>query len=258
MKEQQNGRKRVGAVIAIVAGVAMLAGGSTFALWSASAVFNASADKITAGNLNLATGDGSTAWDVSVGRTDETTVITDPATSKLDLTFTSQDQATAADANVNSSLQLLGHAVTLGTWLAVPGDTVAVTVPYTITLTGDNLVANLSVDPSTLVSTAKITNMSFALAVFGADGKQVGTVTDVSSSSSTDPLNIAEFQANGQGQSAGVDDQGITTVGTDGTASVTVVLFGYFNSSASGTTDVNMADQLGSLNATLTQVRNAG
>jgi len=262
MKEEQKGRRRAGAIIAIASGVALLAGGSTFALWSASAAFNANSDVITAGNLNLVAGGSSTSWDVSVGRTDETANVTDPATQALDLTFASATDASSAQANVNATNQLMGHSVTLGTWLAVPGDTVAVTMPYTITLTGDNLVADLTVDPSTLVKEANITNMSFALAVFGADGKQVGTTATVSSTSSTTPVNVATFQANGAGQSAGVDDKDasgntITTVGTDGTAAVTLVVFGYFNQTTPDRVDATLADTLGQINATLTQVRNA-
>ena len=121
--------KRRNAVIAAVAGAALLLGGSTYALWSATA--NMDGGTIQSGNLAITAGK-SNAWDVSQDRTD-------------------QDSAwvqTVGTADVPSQfidfMSKTAHAIdSLQDWTMVPGDTVALAFPYKITLDGDNLVAQL-------------------------------------------------------------------------------------------------------------------
>ncbi|MCL1840609.1 MAG: hypothetical protein FWF75_02505, partial [Propionibacteriaceae bacterium] len=143
MKQQQNGRRRATAVVAIAAGVALLAGGSTFALWSTQAQL--AAGTIQSGDLELASNATATSWDVSMGRTDEITPITDSSTNKL--TFTEQTAPTTVNTTGSAGAFIMtGHTITsLTDWSIVPGDTVALVAPYTVTLKGDNLVATLSI-----------------------------------------------------------------------------------------------------------------
>jgi len=122
--------KRRNAVIAAATGALLLVGGSTYALWSATD--GAAGGSITAGNLDLAA-IASNAWDVSSDRTDQTDTVT--------------TEASAADSVTAIALTGApqGHAIAdLADWQIVPGDTVALTFPYKLTLLGDNLVASLT------------------------------------------------------------------------------------------------------------------
>lgn len=96
-------------VIAGIAGLALLTGGTTFALWSD----QASVDGGTIVNGNLAVTADPIAWvDLSPDRTDSP------------------------------------HAIDLNTWRMVPGDIARGTLDLQVTLEGDNLVATLDVDRS--------------------------------------------------------------------------------------------------------------
>ncbi|MBD7918324.1 alternate-type signal peptide domain-containing protein [Cellulomonas sp. Sa3CUA2] len=93
-------------LIAGVAGIALLTGGSTFALWSAQD--SVAGGTITNGDLNV-TAAAALSWvDTSADRTD-------------------------AD-----------HVINLSTWRMVPGDTAEGTVAVDVTLIGDNLAAELA------------------------------------------------------------------------------------------------------------------
>lgn len=96
-------------VIAGLAGLALLSGGATFALWTDTA--SLTGGTITNGNLDVAA-IGTLAWrDVSTDRTDGP------------------------------------HAITnLATWRMVPGDVIEGTQGLGVALEGDNLVASLNVD----------------------------------------------------------------------------------------------------------------
>ena len=255
MKQQQNGRRRATAVVAIAAGVALLAGGSTFALWSASQ--SLATGTIQSGNLALTAGTaGETSWDVSADRSgDEKTDITDGTNN---LTFT----GTTAPANIMTSgtsgaYVLTGHSIpNLANWSIVPGDTVALAVPYQITLTGDNLVANLTIDASKLEPTTDTIGLTYQMALFGADGKQIGNVQSIPTGTSATSITAGTFQsyhdsttnAAGTGYVANA-----TSVSSNGTANVTVVVFANFPSTA--TANMSAKDALGSISATLTQTR---
>jgi len=95
-------------VIAGIAGIALLGGGTTFALWSADADVNGGT--ITNGDLDVTA--GALTWqDVS------------------------SDRAPGHP-----------HAIDLATWRMVPGDEARGTVQLDVVLVGDNLVANLGVN----------------------------------------------------------------------------------------------------------------
>lgn len=93
-------------LIAGAAGIALLTGGSTFALWTASD--SVAGGTITNGELDVAAIDAISWADVSADR---------------------------ADAP---------HAITLATWQMVPGDTIEGTQDIDVALDGDNLVAELT------------------------------------------------------------------------------------------------------------------
>jgi len=103
-------------VIAGIAGIALLGGGTTFALWSDSATV--AGGTITNGNLEVAA-IGTLAWvDASSPRVDE------------------------------------DHTIDPATWRMVPGDVVEGTQGLGVALQGDNLVAELTVDaPEAVLAT---------------------------------------------------------------------------------------------------------
>jgi alternate signal-mediated exported protein len=121
--QRDNRERRRKALIAAICGGALLLGGSTFALWTTS-------EKI--GNQSISAGDFAlevdktavAAWDISGDRTGGTEIEVAWGT-------------------------VIGHAVTkdeLKGFGLVPGDTVLVKYPVTVTLSGDNLVAKLAAD----------------------------------------------------------------------------------------------------------------
>jgi len=117
-------RNKTKGVIAGVAGLALLSGGVTFALWSDSTTVDGGT--ITNGNLDVEA-IGTLAWvDVSADREDSPHAITD-----------------------------------LATWRMVPGDTIEGTQGIGVALEGDNLVATLEVssatDPATFPTGVSVT-----------------------------------------------------------------------------------------------------
>ncbi|MBO0923061.1 alternate-type signal peptide domain-containing protein [Cellulomonas sp. zg-ZUI199] len=119
-------KNRTKGVVAGVAGVALLAGGTTFALWSDSA--DVAGGTITNGKLDVEA--SALAWvDASPDRADK------------------------------------GHAISnLTTWRMVPGDVVEGTSEIDVTLVGDNLVAELGVDTTAAANLP--TGMTVTYAVY--------------------------------------------------------------------------------------------
>jgi alternate signal-mediated exported protein len=186
--------KRRNSIIAAVAGAALLVGGSTYALWSATASIDGGT--ITAGDLDLEAGTLS-AWDVSEDRTD----------------IDSDGVATAASSDPEFAAVTLaglsGHLIdSLDTWRMVPGDTVALLFPYKITLVGDNLVAALEMPGvDTLIGTTtdffnNAANLVLEYQIFDADGVALGARAPLED----EDFQVAYFQANGTGQDNGIDD----------------------------------------------------
>jgi len=287
MKEKKNGRKRVTAILAVAAGAALLVGGSTYALWSATAGMDGGT--ITSGDLNLVAGDVVSSYDVSFDRSDYTvgTVsVVGTGGTEVPLTFNVGEAADVVPLNAGEDeVTLTGHPIdNLNDWKIVPGDTVAVLFPYTVTLKGDNLVAQLTLDTTNLGLINP--GMSYYYAIFDADGHQIGTTNKITSDITDYP--VALFQANGDGQTYGINDQYTDPVTgnvvdvpivdqyniAENTAVVTLVVFGYFDEDTSnrdyvtGTADASLTcdhadpgtdtqciDSLEDLSATLTQVR---
>ena len=270
MVHDTSARRRNG-IVALAAGAALLIGGGTYSLWSATDTIPGGT--ITAGNLALTKGTlGS--YDVSADRADSTVdVIKNTAATPAALTFntgeidtyngvgttagTDGDDATMGIKAINDELN--GHAVDLTTWLIVPGDTAAVTLPFTVAMTGDNLVAQLAMDTAGL--TQANTDMTYSYAIFGDDGQQIGAIQAITPGATGIP--VALFQADGTDQ-GGTDDQYLDASATlvtvpvvNGTASVTVVIFGHFTDTGStqAIDNVTKADTLGNVTLTLTQVR---
>jgi len=116
---QTQRRKRKG-IVAGVAAAAILLAGSTFALWSAQE--QVAGGTITAGQLGL-TADPASWYDVSPDREfDSPVIVVDDDPDPL----------------------YAGEAISIGDFLVSPGDQLAATFDTTVTIQGDNLVAELS------------------------------------------------------------------------------------------------------------------
>ncbi|GAB2470775.1 hypothetical protein [Xylanimonas ulmi] len=117
-------RRRRGIVWVACGAAAILAGSSTFALWKAESAIPAGG--VTAGSLEIDAVSVPTYWDVSTDRKDSTAGVTNSTGVSLG--------------------SLKGHQINdTSTWRAVPGDQVAAIFNVPVTLTGDNLVALLSI-----------------------------------------------------------------------------------------------------------------
>jgi len=220
-------RNKTKGVIAGLAGAALLTGGTTFALWQDEAAV--AGGIITNGELSVVA--GTVAWfDVSADRADA-----------------------AALTGVLAGEE--GHAITdIDTWRLVPGDVVKGTFPLTVTLVGDNLVANLDVatDDAGLPTGAEAPVVSYALV--DSDGVEVATG---SLGAAGTPV---EFVANRAGQGAGTvtPGAGSIVVDADGTADFHVVVTVDWSAEGSGATDAStMGDaiDLGDIAVSLEQVR---
>lgn len=251
MTQQPAKRRNAVAVIAAVTGVVLLAGGSTYALWSASA--GVAGGTITAGNLDLVAIE-SNAWDVSSDRTDGTDTVTTEASTDPEIEAV---ELTAAPK---------GHAIDdLGTWRMVPGDTVALTFPYQITLLGDNLVASLTMPGlDTLLDESSFTDgapsgLTLEYQLFSDDGT---ALTARAALTSTDDFTASYFRASRVGQDDGVDTGSIPVIDAgqdnDNSAVVVYVLYVTFDSKSAdqGQKDTGAALTLSeNVKATLEQVR---
>ncbi|MCL2470211.1 MAG: hypothetical protein FWF25_00500 [Propionibacteriaceae bacterium] len=125
-------RKR-NAVIAAVVGVAMLMGGSTYALWSVNA--DLSGIRIESGDLALDITGAIKVWDVS----DELS----PESRQDPLTVPCTD----GNGQIESTGQLVaddGKSVLDHDWTTVPGDKILIQVPFRVKLDGYNMIATLS------------------------------------------------------------------------------------------------------------------
>jgi len=264
---QNNRARKRNAVIAAIAGASLLIGGSTYALWSATGKIDGGT--ITAGDLNIV-GGVYNMWDVSEDRTDQDHTI-----------------ETAADAGKGFETIILtgvkGHAIDEpDLWRMVPGDTVAITFPYKITLLGDNMIASLKVpgknsiidaSNSTPISAA---NLSFDYQVFlttqettpGEPPVTSTTTKSIKARTALDPDDsiVSYFQAPTEGQDDGqIDGDGVdipVIEASDGSAVVTLVLYVTFNKNAgegqghdSREDATNVLQLAESITATLTQVR---
>jgi len=248
--------KRRNAVIAAVAGAALLLGGSTYALWQATA--DLKGGTITAGQLAIKGGDVQ-AWDISPDRNDIRSII-------------------VSDDTEQALQGVKGHPIdhldgSDPSWMMVPGDTVALIFPYTITLEGDNLVAGLTIDGdfSQLVTGvdpiidektgATKDSVTLSYQLFNHVG--VPMTGDVAVDPNSSSIFVNYFQDNGINQEEGQTEQNvnIVSVGDDGTIQVTFVLYVHFDYDATGLMEetlVDLSGQANSITATLQQVRCTG
>lgn len=138
--------KKTKGIIAGAAGVALLAGGATFATWSDE--LSLGGGSITSGNLDVAPLTASGWYDASADRTD----------------------AAAIPGFLGSELSLTGHAIDIDDWRMVPGDKAVAAFPFQLALEGDNVVAELDVTGVSALSTA---NVPVSVAVYDAAGDPV-------------------------------------------------------------------------------------
>lgn len=238
-------KKRRGVLLLAGATVALLAGGSTFALWSAQDTFTGGS--ITAGDLNLVQSADTTFWDVSADRKDATVTV------------------------VGTDGSQLGHALTpadASTWRIVPGDKVAASFSADVTLEGDNLVARLAIDgldANALVNTG----MSYSYEVYQA-GALVSAERALPVAADASLLYLS---APTVGQADGLEDaDGVTVLPMAATTEdITVVVYGSFFTDLDGDftyspgdetvadrAEVSVVDTLAGLTLTLHQVRDTG
>ena len=253
--------KRRNAVIAAVAGAALLVGGSTYALWQATA--DLKGGTITSGQLAIK-GDDMQAWDISQDRVD---------TRSVHVSEDTEQSLQGADGQ-----PMKGHLIKYLddpdlSWMMVPGDTVALIFPYTITLQGDNLVAGLTIDGefSKLVTgidpiideETGATKDSVTLSYQLFDHVGVPMTGEVAVAPNSSSIFVKYFQDNGINQEDGETEPNtnIVSVGDDGTIQVTFILYVHFDYDATGLmkeTLVDLAGQADSMTATLQQVRCTG
>jgi len=243
--------KRRNAVIAAVAGAALLLGGSTYALWQQSATM--SGGTITSGQLAIS-GEVAQPWDISPDRTD----IADLGVTVGGVTL---------DGLSGHKIDSLDPAEG---WKMVPGDKVALAFPYTITLVGDNLVAALTIDGdlTNLVKASdeivinaveNLTKAPVALTyqLFDDEGQAMTGEEPVSNDG---PIFVKYFQDSGNGQEQGkLEPSNIIPVNDNGTLSVTFVLYVYFDKDATGDMSKSIIElsqsSVDTVKATLQQVR---
>ena len=230
-------KKRRGGLVWIALTVlALLLGGSTFALWSANDVFQGGS--ITTGDLNLVKTADTTFYDVSADRTDATIPV----------------PGTGTGAVPDDSL--MGHAITDSTWRMVPGDKAAAVFATTLTLNGDNLVGKLSLDGLSLTQgTNSLVNWSYQ--VFRA-GVPLAAEQALPSGASGEAT-LIYLSAPGTGQGGQEDADGTTVYSmANTTESFTVVLYAALDANTSDRDGVNITDQLTSVTLKLEQVRDTG
>jgi len=124
-----NNTKRRNGIIAAALGAALLMGGGTFALWSATA--DLTGGEINSGELSITTTGSLAAYDLSEDSV-AAAVLADDGRA---VTLFADDEA--KDAVIIESPD---------TFHMVPGDTIALEFEYNILLVGNNLLANLYLD----------------------------------------------------------------------------------------------------------------
>ena len=226
---------RTKGVIAGIAGLALLTGGTTFALWSDTTGAIAGGTIIN-GNLDVAAVTPIAWYDTSADRTDK--------------------------ASTSPVSGVAAHAITdLTTWKMVPGDTVEGNLGLEVALSGDNLVANLKVATtatSGLPAGVTVTYDVYRAPITPELGPQRVVTAGVFGVDST-----LRFAAPRAGQAAGAPLNAAPTIVvaktvTSGTANVWVVVKVAFAAGTTGSTasaTMNASTVLNSITATLDQVR---
>ncbi|MCL2594650.1 MAG: hypothetical protein FWD83_03915 [Promicromonosporaceae bacterium] len=132
VSESQRRRRALLWLAGVTAVTVALAGGSTFALWSASSA-SLAAGRISGGDLDIQVLGERTFWDVSFDRADG-----------MERIISGEPYWWYRDWWGDNVLR--GHQIDTADWRLIPGDEVAMVLPVEITLSGDNMLAYVTVD----------------------------------------------------------------------------------------------------------------
>lgn len=205
--------------IAGIAGIALLAGGTTFALWNDDA--SIAGGVITAGNLEVATVGTATWKDISADRTDANHTIASLAAFKI-----------------------------------IPGDTIEGTFGIDAALQGDNMVANLGLaldglsPEGSLLADPSVVEISYSLVK--ADGTAVASATDIALGT---PASVKFASADNSNNVAALPT---LPAALNGVADYKVVVNVHFLNATSARDRVQATADLQDLGVTLEQDRTAG
>ena len=234
--QDRRSRRRLG-ILAGVAGGLLLLGGTTYALWTDSAL--QAGGTISNGNLDVEPLGTTTYWDTSADRSDTTAAAT-PVT------------------------KVKAHAITnIGTYQIVPGDTLEANYGFVVALSGDNMVASVNLALGGTGASAA-TGVTFTAQTWFDNG---GTWTAVGSPVAVVPggtpvaIALGNFQA--ANQPAGALDGAlpvITVATTPGalTPNVTVVVTAKFDAATTGRVSALSQSVLGDATVSVVQTRTPG
>lgn len=208
---------RTKGIIAGTAGIALLAGGATFATWSDSAV--AAGGTIESGKLAVAITNAPQWFDVSADRTDGT------ATTEV--------------------TRLAGHPIAPASWKMVPGDTAEATFAFDVQVEGDNLAARLKL---TGVESLDVNGGWATYKVYQADADAPSGYRDVTSSLADDTLLLV-----GPDAGAGLSGSHVVVDGGSAADLYVVVTVGFDGSGAQA--QESTVTTLDDVAVSLTQVR---
>lgn len=182
-------KKNVTGALAGVVAVALLTGGSTFAVWSDAD--NVNGGVVTAGNLDVAA--TSLGWfDTSADRVD-----IQPAL----VPFSGSDAHPIDD---------------IGTWRMVPGDCAEYAVGLDVALEGDNLISRIQVDGfEELAPVDGEQWFTASYTVYDEAGVALSGMRDIPITGDGPADTWVFLQADSVGQAGGIDDAGIPVVSDD-------------------------------------------
>ncbi|MDR2253217.1 MAG: hypothetical protein LBD97_05040 [Bifidobacteriaceae bacterium] len=217
--------KRTKGVIAGAAGVALLLGGSTFALWSTTTSFGESGT-IGMGEITVKTVGELELYDVSSDRTN-----TDAETQKM----TGRD----------------GHKIDTEDAL-VPGDHLAVVQDFQLELKGDNLLAEISLAVGNVMNeTITTSGAVVTYSVQQSDGSEI--VSDVPWGAEDASVTVEKYFA-----TTANEDNGQNNVVTLADGKFRVILFVEISTNIHGTALMNLQQELTDMTVTVSQVRPTG
>jgi alternate signal-mediated exported protein len=243
VEESNRKKRRVTGLIAGVAGLLLLLGGSSFALWTQTA--GLATNDINNGTLDISAAPTSAQvwYDVSSDRLDNTTTMVDGATT--------------------------GQVINLSSFNLIPGDTIEGDLTYVTALKGDNMVADLQLSAS---AAPTLNGVSLKYNVFtSADGETwtAALSEPAAITLTTTPQHIMYLQAAKEVSEPDVVSGttipviSATAIPTAGaTPNVKVVIYAYFADPCTGTvaptgctTYADLASALQTINVSLTQTR---
>lgn len=156
MNKPKTSKKTTQVAVASVLGLALLAGGSTYALWSATDTADTAAT-ITTGDLQVTAGSVQNWFDVS-------------------------DEANPVEITDLANFRI------------VPGDVLELTQDLNVIVHGDNIAAELNVDvPNATADAFVLAQAKFAVSVYDQAGELVGSVAPVTNGPDSLSVNIASL-----------------------------------------------------------------